>query len=178
MVIIYRAVILQCSFSVTDITDTLSDGISPFLNFIKHTVRSESDGAITQSLDSELDDNNLCFSTDSALTSPFDKLFDALNVSNYNESYKSLKPFRMPYRSDQRLKTKDQKLKTKDQRSKTKNQRPKTKNQRPKTKNQRPKTQDQRPKTNNQTPNTKHQKPNTKNQRPKTQDQRPKARDQ
>ena len=64
------AVILQCSFSVTDITDTLSDGISPFLNFIKHTVRSESDGAITQSLDSELDDNNLCFSTDSALTSP------------------------------------------------------------------------------------------------------------
>ena len=29
----------------------------------------------------------------------FDKFFDALNVSNYNESYKSLKPFRMPYRS-------------------------------------------------------------------------------
>ena len=28
----------------------------------------------------------------------FDKFFDALNVSNYNESYKSLKPFRAPYR--------------------------------------------------------------------------------
>lgn len=28
-----------------------------------------------------------------------DRFFDSLNVTNYSECYKKLKPFRMPYRS-------------------------------------------------------------------------------
>ena len=45
-----------------------------------------------------LEENSEGFSTTSKFCLMMDHFFDCLNVTNYSECYKKLKPFKMPYR--------------------------------------------------------------------------------